>query len=186
MNEEIGVDLNPFGVESKSEKKANVAKHLSAISPMMNTVRLSVIVIAVVYLSSGNVIPDGSDSRQLALPANYVNYLTGNIPCECKTGVCKCCLKVVGMNGCAELVYVPQEFSFEMRMKFNDRVLMKRKISGKNPPPICFTPPRYGVGQACITFHEIYFFGRNMHVCLNFEVNFADFELLNRWVLFNW
>lgn len=150
----------------------------------MNTVRVTVfVVVSAICLSSGNVIPDGSESRQVGLPANYVNYLTGNIPCECKTGVCKCCLKVVGMNGCAELVYVPQEFSFEMRMKFNERVLMKRKISGKNPPPICFTPPRYGVGQACITFHEIYFFGRNMHVCLNFEVSFADFELLNRLVL---
>lgn len=145
---------------------------------MMNIVRVSSILVIFVFSCSSNVIPD--ESRQVGLPANYINYLTGNIPCECKTGVCKCCLKAVGMNGCAELVYVPQEFSFEMRMKLNERVLMKRKISGKNPPPLCFTPPRYGVGQACITFHEIYFFGRNMHVCLNFEVSFADFELLNR------
>lgn len=85
------------------------------------------------------------------------------------------------MNSCTELVYRPEEFSFELRMKVNNNVWFKRKVSGQNPPPMCFRPPRFGFAEACIQFHDIWFLGRNMHVCMYMSGSFQGYELFERW-----
>lgn len=78
------------------------------------------------------------------------------------------------------ITYIPEDFAFEVKMMMNDAVLYKSKMSGRNPRPICVTPPRIGLIEICAKFHDIYFIGRNMHVCLNMEANFQGFELFDR------
>lgn len=89
------------------------------------------------------------------------------------------------MNSCTEVVYRPEEFSFELRMRVNNNVWFKRKVSGQNPPPFCFRPPRFGFAQACIQFHDIWFIGRNMHVCMYMSGSFQGYELFERLVKFH-
>ena len=89
-------------------------------------------------------------------------------------------LAVIGMNSCTEIVYRPEEFSFEMRWRVNNNVWFKRKVSGQNPPPFCFRPPRFSFAQACIQFHDIWFIGRNMHVCMYMSGSFQGYELFER------
>uniref|UniRef100_A0A1I8Q8S4 DUF4773 domain-containing protein n=1 Tax=Stomoxys calcitrans TaxID=35570 RepID=A0A1I8Q8S4_STOCA len=123
------------------------------------------------------------ESRQVSLPNVTVDNILSRIPCTCDKGVCKCCagfLAVIGMNSCTELVYRPEEFSFELRMRVNNNVWFKRKVSGKNPPPMCFRPPRFSFAQACIQFHDIWFIGRNMHVCMYMSGSFQGYELFER------
>ncbi len=78
------------------------------------------------------------------------------------------------------ITYIPEEFAFEVKMMMNDAVLYKNRMSGRNPRPICVTPPRIGLIEICANFHDIYFVGRNMHVCLNMEANFQGYELFDR------
>lgn len=78
------------------------------------------------------------------------------------------------------LTYVPEDFSFEVKMLMNDAVLYKRKMSGRNPRPVCVHPPRLNFIELCASFHDIYFVGRNMHVCLDMDVNFREYPLINR------
>ncbi|XP_037826704.1 uncharacterized protein LOC119614660 isoform X2 [Lucilia sericata] len=123
------------------------------------------------------------EARQIKLPNITFNSLLSRIPCTCDKGVCKCCaglLSVIGMNSCTEVVYRPEEFSFELRMRVNNNVWFKRKVSGQNPPPFCFRPPRFGFAQACIQFHDIWFIGRNMHVCMGMSGSFQGYELFDR------
>ncbi|KFB40919.1 AGAP002733-PA-like protein [Anopheles sinensis] len=101
-------------------------------------------------------------------------------PCKCLSGICSCCLGVFSMNGCANLTYIPEDFAFEFRMIFNNRVLTKNRISGRNPKPICVHPPRFDFIEVCANFYDVYFVGRNMHVCLEMNGNFEGFELFNR------
>ncbi|XP_053658824.1 uncharacterized protein LOC128707892 [Anopheles marshallii] len=101
-------------------------------------------------------------------------------PCKCLHGICSCCLGVFSMNGCANLTYIPEDFAFEFRMIFNNRVLTKNRISGKNPKPICVHPPRFDFIEVCANFYDVYFVGRNMHVCMEMNGNFEGYELFSR------
>jgi len=48
---------------------------------------------------------------------------------------------------------------------------------GKNPRPICVPVPRLPFIRACVRFYNIYFQGRNIHLCLNMEGKFRDTTL---------
>ncbi|XP_033234562.1 uncharacterized protein [Drosophila pseudoobscura] len=130
-----------------------------------------------------NLLAHEEESRQLSLPNITLNNLVNRIPCSCDTGLCKCCagfLAVIGMNSCTEVAYRPDEFSFELRMRVNNNIWFRRKVSGQNPPPFCFRPPRFNFARACIQFHDIWFVGRNMHVCMYMSGEFQGFELFER------
>ncbi|XP_017051546.1 uncharacterized protein LOC108095119 isoform X1 [Drosophila ficusphila] len=130
-----------------------------------------------------NLLNHEEESRQLSLPNITLGNLVNRIPCSCDTGLCKCCagfLSVIGMNSCTEVAYRPDEFSFELRMRVNNNIWFRQKVSGQNPPPFCFRPPRFNFAKACIQFHDIWFVGRNMHVCMYMSGEFQGFELFER------
>lgn len=112
-----------------------------------------------------------------------VEAIQSRIPCECKKGVCSCCLGGIFFNnkGCMHLRYMPEDFAFELKMTFNDNVLYKNTMSGKNPRPICISPPRFGQWiEMCAKFHNIYFIGRNVHLCLDISATIGEFDLIDR------
>lgn len=112
-----------------------------------------------------------------------VQAVQTRIPCECKKGVCSCCLGGFFFNnkGCMNIRYMPEDFAFELKMTFNDNVLYKNTMSGKNPRPICISPPRFGQWiEMCAKFHDIYFIGRNMHICLDVSASIGEFDLVDR------
>lgn len=89
-------------------------------------------------------------------------------------------LSTFNSKGCAHVRYDPEQFSFELKMMMNDRVLYKNRVSGKNPKPICINPRRLPFIEVCVNFYDIYFVGRNMHMCLEMNANFNEFEVFNR------
>ncbi|XP_077269741.1 uncharacterized protein LOC143901367 [Temnothorax americanus] len=98
-------------------------------------------------------------------------------PCQCGGGVCGCCSRILyGQKACVNVSYDPDEFSFTAKIMMNDRVLYTRTISGKNPRPICVPVPRLPI-RACVRFYNIYFQGRNIHLCVNLEGKFQDTTL---------
>lgn len=112
-----------------------------------------------------------------------IQAVQSRIPCECKNGICSCCIGGFFFNnkGCMKIKYVPEDFAFELRMTFNDNTLYKNTMSGKNPRPICVSPPRFDRWlEMCAKFHDIYFVGRNMHICLDFTATVGDFDLIDR------
>lgn len=112
-----------------------------------------------------------------------VQAVQTRIPCECKNGICSCCIGGFFFNnkGCMKIKYVPEDFAFELKMTFNDNTLYKNTMSGKNPRPICISPPRFGSFlEMCAKFHDIYFIGRNMHICLDISATIGDFDLVDR------
>lgn len=105
------------------------------------------------------------------------------LPCECKKGICSCCLGGFFFNnkGCMNIRYLPEDFAFELKMTLNENVLYKNTMSGKNPRPICISPPRFGQWiEMCAKFHDIYFIGRNMHLCLDISATVGEFDLVDR------
>lgn len=112
-----------------------------------------------------------------------VQAVQSRLPCECKKGICSCCMGGFFFNnkGCMKIRYMPEDFAFELKMTFNEAVLYKNTMSGKNPRPICISPPRFGQWiEMCARFHDIYFVGRNMHLCLDITASLGDFDLIDR------
>ncbi|XP_015190558.1 PREDICTED: uncharacterized protein LOC107074053, partial [Polistes dominula] len=102
-------------------------------------------------------------------------------PCQCALGVCSCCSRILfsawKQKACVNVTYDPDEFSFTAKVMMNDRVLYTRTISGKNPRPICVPVPRIPYIRACVRFYNIFFQGRNIHLCVNMEGKFRDTTL---------
>lgn len=112
-----------------------------------------------------------------------VQAIQSRIPCECNNGICSCCIGGFLFNnkGCMKIKYMPEDFAFELRMTFNDNTLYKNTMSGKNPRPICISPPRFDRWlEICAKFHDIYFVGRNMHICLDVTATVGDYDLVDR------
>lgn len=87
-------------------------------------------------------------------------------------------------KACMNVTYIPEDFAFEIKMLINNRVLYKNQLSGRNPPPVCVSPPRLGIVEVCATFYDVYFIGRNLHFCLNMGVFFQGYELGSRLTIF--
>lgn len=131
-----------------------------------------------------NVIKDLLKAPQIPpVTGDPVAAVQSRIPCECKGGVCSCCMGGFFFNnkGCMKIKYIPEDFAFELRMLFNNNVLYKNTMSGKNPRPICISPPRFDRWlELCAKFHDIYFVGRNMHICLDVSASIGDYDLVDR------
>ncbi|XP_017790539.1 PREDICTED: uncharacterized protein LOC108572768 [Habropoda laboriosa] len=99
-------------------------------------------------------------------------------PCQCGGGICGCCSRILfdtwKQKACVNVTYEPEEFAFTAKISMNDRVLYTRTVSGKNPRPVCVPVPRIPIVKACVRFYNIYFQGRNMHMCVNMEGKFRD------------
>lgn len=123
-------------------------------------------------------------AKQIGLPNNPLGMFVSRGPCTCQNGVCGCCtgflLSAFRSKGCLNLTYIPEDFAFEVKMMMNDAVLYKSKMSGRNPRPICVHPPRFNIIEVCANFHDIYFVGRNMHVCLSMDASFQGYQLYDR------
>lgn len=82
--------------------------------------------------------------------------------------------------GCLNITYDPENFAFEFEMLMNNAVLYKNRVTGRNPPPVCARLPGLSFIRMCASFYDLYFVGRNMHVCLEMSAFFQDNEILNR------
>lgn len=123
-------------------------------------------------------------SKQVTAPAHPIKEITSRLPCSCKEGVCACCtgmlLQALRSKGCMNLKYIADDFAFIFEMKMNNQVLYKNRVSGKNPAPICVNPPRFPFIEVCATIYDVYFFGRNVHACMEFGGYFQGYELFSR------
>ncbi|XP_021700084.1 uncharacterized protein LOC110676455 [Aedes aegypti] len=120
-------------------------------------------------------------SKQLLSPnplATVSGYFKNG--CQCSNGLCSCCTGVFSLRGCMNLTYIPEEFAFDFRMLVNNRVLYRNRVSGKNPRPVCVNPPRFDYVEVCARFYDLYFVGRNVHVCLEMNGSFEGYELFSR------
>lgn len=50
---------------------------------------------------------------------------------------------------------------------------------GKNPRPICISPPRISNLKVCAKFYNVFFPGRNFHFCLAMSGKWGSFQLFN-------
>ncbi|XP_059048142.1 uncharacterized protein LOC131843493 [Achroia grisella] len=106
-----------------------------------------------------------------------------NERCTCSQGVCKCCtgyfMDLFNQKACLKVIYTPGDFAFDVVMSLNDRILYENSMSGKNPKPICISPPRLSNLKVCAKMYDVFFPGRNFHFCLAMTGQWRSVELFN-------
>ncbi|XP_027844215.2 uncharacterized protein LOC114124959 [Aphis gossypii] len=100
-------------------------------------------------------------------------------PCKCQESKCSCCSGNILQNFnlnirqrlCTNITYNADDFEFNVRILFNDYTVYNRDVSGRNPRPICVPifPPAWTRSRVCLKFSNVYFVGRNVHLCLSLE-----------------
>ncbi|CAB3367146.1 Hypothetical predicted protein [Cloeon dipterum] len=99
--------------------------------------------------------------------------------CHCVDYTCGCCAGMalqtiyITQVGCMNFTYDPDEFALGVKFLMNERTMMERQVSGKNPPPLCFPIPslvslipRF---DFCAKFFNVFTPGRNFHACLEWQ-----------------
>ncbi|VVC34254.1 Domain of unknown function DUF4773 [Cinara cedri] len=127
--------------------------------------------------SSAEYVADNSNGNNHADLSSEPRAIT--YPCKCEESQCSCCsgnlLENFNLNFrqriCTNISYVPEDFEFNVRILFNDYTIYNRVVSGRNPRPICVPifPPAWTRSRVCLKFSDVYFVGRNVHVCMSME-----------------
>ncbi|XP_046402919.1 FK506-binding protein 5-like [Ischnura elegans] len=108
-------------------------------------------------------------------------------PCACDNSRCGCCTgrlfplpPWLRPRVCTNLTYIEDEFAVKMAVTFNDVVMYRNKLSGRNPPPVCLSPPRIPRAKLCIKLQDVYLVDRNIHACMAVEGLFNKQTLFGR------
>ncbi|KAK0080508.1 hypothetical protein PV325_013842 [Microctonus aethiopoides] len=110
------------------------------------------------------------------LPNQNLKFYSRGAPCECQHLTCSCCtgmkLGPVDFNKtCAKVVVLPEEFSMQIFLMMDEKVLATQTFSGKNPRPICY-PINFSVVplfKLCIRFYDIHIINDTFIACADFE-----------------
>ncbi|XP_001952532.2 uncharacterized protein LOC100161176 [Acyrthosiphon pisum] len=143
----------------------------------MITARLIVLSSALVIIVPGHVFGNEANnvlSTNFSPESREITY-----PCKCQESKCSCCSGNILQNFnlnirqrlCTNITYNADDFEFNVRILFNDYTVYNRDVSGRNPRPICVPifPPAWTRSRVCLKFSNLYFVGRNVHMCLSME-----------------
>ncbi|XP_059178689.1 uncharacterized protein LOC131957884 isoform X2 [Physella acuta] len=96
--------------------------------------------------------------------------------CSCLNYTCGCCLHLeaekISLNntGCINITYLPDEYGFEFTFSLDGKILVDRKISVKNPPPICAAIPYvHNLASLCIRFYNLDYKDSKFYGCTAIE-----------------
>ncbi|RUS68594.1 hypothetical protein EGW08_023644 [Elysia chlorotica] len=112
--------------------------------------------------------------------------LQNNSICSCVGSQCGCCVhmevEAVGLNdtGCVNITYLSKEIGFEFTLSVDGIVIIDKKISVSNPPPLCAAIPYLKkLASACVQFSNLTFQDKRFSGCVSVEIVFAGEVLVN-------
>ncbi|XP_012235279.1 uncharacterized protein [Linepithema humile] len=103
--------------------------------------------------------------------------------CNCNNLTCGCCtginIMAIKLNNhvCTNFTYHPEDFAISAKFIMNERVILNRNLSAKNPPPFCL-PFSVPFVSFCVRFYDIYTSGKNLHTCVDFETHVVMWPIL--------
>uniref|UniRef100_A0A1B6I8M1 DUF4773 domain-containing protein n=1 Tax=Homalodisca liturata TaxID=320908 RepID=A0A1B6I8M1_9HEMI len=171
-------ESEPIKQDQSSEKPANAVNTESNVSkePVEVSVTTETPTAKPTYSTTAR--PLAEESPALVTSSRP----TTRYPCRCANGVCSCCTGVILENfnvpirsrACANVTYAPEDFAFNFKLLFNNRILYNAQVSAKNPRPICIPINRFFGIKMCAKLTNVYMSGRNIHACLDMEGYWDD------------
>lgn len=90
-------------------------------------------------------------------------------------------------KACITLKYEPEAFKFNIKMTLNNYIYYENEIEGRNPEPLCYSPPILQDLKICSRFYDLYFVGSNMNICFDITGDYKKKEIFHglvTWVSF--
>ncbi|XP_005090524.1 uncharacterized protein LOC101860221 isoform X2 [Aplysia californica] len=114
--------------------------------------------------------------RKDAAQYGSVPGMSPNNSCACVNYTCGCCLHLevekIHLNdtGCVNISYLPEEYGLEVDVTLDGRIVYQKKISAKNPPPVCAPIPYvHKLADLCIRFYNLSVHGKQFSGCADIE-----------------
>lgn len=82
-------------------------------------------------------------------------------------------------KACITLKYEPEAFKFNIKMTLNNYIYYENEIEGRNPEPLCYSPPILQDLKICSRFYDLYFVGSNMNICFDITGDYKKKEIFH-------
>lgn len=96
--------------------------------------------------------------------------------CSCQNYSCGCCLHLevpqISLNdtGCLNITYLVDEYGFEFLFSIDGKIIIDKKVSVKNPPPICAAIPYiHNLASLCVRFYNLDYKEKQFSGCAALE-----------------
>ncbi|XP_034939388.1 uncharacterized protein [Chelonus insularis] len=118
-----------------------------------------------------------NDSEKLpGYPLRFISNFNG---CNCNGLTCGCCagirLNLLNFDRkvCTNITIVPEEFAVDFIIHIDDQEVIKQRVTGKNPPPLCVPLYFIPIIDFCARLHSISVFDYKINICIDFETRIA-------------
>ncbi|XP_064459140.1 uncharacterized protein LOC135369485 [Ornithodoros turicata] len=111
----------------------------------------------------------------------------GTRACRCQETVCACCLRLrrfaLNSDVCSTLMYSAEEPAISLLVSYNDREVIKRTLSAREPPPVCFSPfndPFLNrVAKLCVAFYNVTYSSPGVSGCSELQATLVGQVITN-------
>ncbi|XP_055870331.1 uncharacterized protein LOC129923447 [Biomphalaria glabrata] len=97
--------------------------------------------------------------------------------CWCRDFTCGCCYQVnlkkihLKATACLTIAYLPNELGAQVTLTINGKIVVNKKVSARNPPPICEGIPfLHKLAGLCLRFSNLDFSNKHFTGCAELEV----------------
>ncbi|CAD6201216.1 GSCOCG00000021001-RA-CDS [Cotesia congregata] len=114
-------------------------------------------------------------------PLRYVSRSANG--CSCSNLTCGCCAGVnleffnFDQKACSNITMVPEEFAMDFRLIINDNEVMKQRVTGRNPPPLCMPLSFLPIVSFCVRVYDIGIIDRKVRACVDFETRITSWPI---------
>lgn len=97
--------------------------------------------------SSSGQIQVTTENQQQSVNGTDTNSIHEDNSCKCEEYECLCCLHVhkrtykIDNTICVGAIYEKENYEIDLKIKWDDKVVKKKVIEGRNPPEICVNIP---------------------------------------------
>nr|XP_012138234.1 PREDICTED: uncharacterized protein LOC105662181 [Megachile rotundata] len=118
---------------------------------------------------------DGHYSTEISDSHEIQVFSFRGVGCNCNKLTCECCAGIdvswlPTTKGCISIVYLPGSSAVKIALILNNKELISKTISLKNPIPLCVSIPYVPGGKVCALIHDIEVVANKLKACVNMEV----------------
>ncbi|XP_008560760.2 uncharacterized protein LOC103580689 [Microplitis demolitor] len=117
------------------------------------------------------------------LPESPLKYVSRGVGCNCNNLTCGCCAGVnleffnFDQKACSNITLIPEEFAMDFHLIVNDNEVLKQRITGKNPPPLCMPLSFFPIISFCVRVFDIGIIENKVRACMDFETRITSWPI---------
>ncbi|XP_044008465.1 uncharacterized protein LOC122852631 [Aphidius gifuensis] len=79
---------------------------------------------------------------------------------------------------CTNMTVVPEEFALDFHLLMDERVMIRNRLTARNPPPFCLPLYFFPIITFCVRLYDIVVLNSVLNICIDFETRIAGWPIL--------